>query len=207
MALFSKSFQVVSYGPFFGLKKKSFWSWSRILTSFWRPLGTLLGPFWETFGVILGTFWQHVWKVVLASIFDAFSMRLNLAFLILVEAKMHFSHFRQGRCWHRFWLPKASQNGPKTVPRRSQEGPKGFSKSLLKMHAFRKGKKLEKSNFRKFRRPILSQHGSQEGSQEASKIGQKTIKNRLSFGLALGRPSGPQKVSKNDPKMVQNHPN
>ena len=68
------------------------------------------------------------------------------------------------------------------------------------MHAFRKDQKFEKSNFRKFRRPILSQHGSQEGSQEASKIDQKTVKNRLPFGLALGRPSGPQKVSKNGPK-------
>ena len=165
-----------------------------------------MGPFWETFGTILGTFWQHVWQVVLASIFDAFSMRLNLDFLILVEAKMHFSHFRQGRCWHRFWLPKPSQNGPKTVPRRSQEDPKGFSKSLLKMHAFRKGKKLEKSNFRKFRRPILSQHGSQEGSQEASKIDQKSPPHRLSLELALGRPPGPPKVSKNDAKIVKIHP-
>ena len=101
-----------------------------ILTPFWKPLGTLLGPFWETFGQNLETFWQHFWQVVLASIFDAFSMRLNLVFLILVEAKMHFSHFRQGRCWHRFWLPKPSQNGPKTIPRRSQKDPKGFSKSL-----------------------------------------------------------------------------
>ena len=49
----------------------------------------------------------------------------------------------------------------------------------------------------------MSQHGPQEGSQEASKIGQKTAKNRLSFGLALGRPSGPQKVSKNNPKSSQ----
>ena len=72
------------------------------------------------------------------------------------------------------------------------------------MHAFRKGKKVEKSNFRKFRRPILSQHGSQEGSQDASKIGQKTVKNRFSFGLALGRPPGPQKVSKNGPNFFQN---
>ena len=112
---------------------------------------------------------------------------------------MHFSHFRQGRCWHRFWLPKLSQNGPKTVPRRSQEDPKGFSKSFLKMHAFRKGKKFEKSNFRKFRRPILSQHGSQEGSQEASKIDQKSPPHRLSLELALGRPPGPPKVVMSEP--------
>ena len=194
-------------GPVFGLKIFSFLSWSRILTSCWRPLGTLLGPFWEIFGLILGTFWQHVWQVVLAPIFDAFSVRLNLVVLILVDAKMHLSHFCQGRCWHRFWLPKPSQNGPKTVPRLSQESPKGLSKSLLKMHAFRKGKKLEKSNFRHFRRLILSQDGSQEGSQEATKIDPKIVKNLLSFGLALGRPLGPQKVSKNGPKMVQNHPN
>ena len=90
----------------------------------------LLEAFRDPFGTILGTFWQHVWQVVLASIFDAFSMRLNLAFLILVNTNMHFSHFRQGRCWHRFWLPKPSQNGPKTVPRRSQKDPKGFSRSL-----------------------------------------------------------------------------
>ena len=56
-------------------------------------------------------------------------------------------------------------------------------------------------------RPILSQHGSQEGPQEASKINYKTVKNLLSFGLALGRPSGPQKVSKNGHKIIQNHPN
>ena len=153
-AVFWHSFSKLFLGPLLGLKIFSFLSWSRILTSFWRPLGTLLGPFWETFDVILGTFWQHVWQVDMASIFDAFSMRLNLDFLILVEAKMHFSHFRQGRCWHRFWLPKLSQNGPKTVPRRFQEGPKGFSKSLWKMHAFRKGQNLEQSNFRKSRRPI-----------------------------------------------------
>ena len=119
---------------------------------------------------------------------------------------MHFSHFRQGRCWHRFWLPKPSQNGPKTVPRRSQEDAQGFSNSLLKMHAFQKGKKLEKSNFRKFRRPILSQHGPQEGSQEASKIDQKLQNYRLSLELALGRPPGPPKVSKNGPKIFTNHP-
>ena len=129
-AVFWLSFSKLFPGPFFGLKICSFLSGSQILTSFWRPLGTLLGPFWEAFGVVLGTYWQHVWQVVLASIFDAFSMRLNLDFLILVEAKMHFSRFRQGRCWHRFWLPKPSQNGPKTVPRRYQEDPKGFSKSF-----------------------------------------------------------------------------
>ena len=75
------------------------------------------------------------------------------------------------------------------------------------MKAFRKGQKFEKSNFRKFRMPILSQHGSQEEPQEASKIDLKTVKNHISFGLALGKPSGPQKVSKNGPRMVQNHPN
>ena len=48
---------------------------------------------------------------------------------------------------------------------------------------------------------------SQEESQEAAKIDQQIVKNRLSFGLALGRPSGPQKVSKNGPKMIQHHPN
>ena len=121
-----------------------------------ESLGTLLGPFWQTFGQNLETFWQHFWQVVLASIFDVFSMRLNIVFLILVEAKMHFSHFRQGRCWHRFWLPNLSLNGPKT-------GPKSFSKSLWNMHAFRKRKKLEESNFRKFRRPILSQRGPPRG--------------------------------------------
>ena len=128
-AVFWYSFSKLFLGPLLGLKIFSFLSWSRILTSFWRPLGTLLGPFWETFGPILGTFWQHVWQVVLASIFDDFSMRLSLALLILVDAKMQFWHFRQGRCWHRFWLPKWTQNGPKTVPRGSQRLLKKFSKN------------------------------------------------------------------------------
>ena len=172
----------------------------RGVQSFSRHLALLdpwFGHFWSILGNFLGT--------CLASRFDIvfwyFSMRLNLDFLILVEAKMHFSHFRQGRCWHRFWLPKLSQNGPKTVPRRSQEGPKGFSKSFWKMHAFRKCEKIKKSNFTKFRKPILSQHGPQEGSQEASKIYPKWQTSRHSLELALGRPSGPQKVSKNCPKI------
>ena len=50
----------------------------------------------------------------------------------------------------------------------------------------------------------MSQHGSQEGSQEASKIDQQIVKNRLSFGLALGRPSGPQKVIPNWSKILSN---
>ena len=71
---------------------------------------------------------------------------------------------------------------------------------------FGRVKNAKKNNFRKLRKPILSQHGPQEGSQEASKIDQKTVKNFISFGLALGRLPGPQKVFKNGPKIVQNHP-
>ena len=50
----------------------------------------------------------------------------------------------------------------------------------------------------------MSQHGPQDGPQEAPQICQKTVKNRFSLGTALGKPQGPQNVSKNGPKIVQN---
>ena len=64
------------------------------------------------------------------------------------------------------------------------------------MHAFRKGKKVEKSNFRKFRRPILSQHGPQEGSQEASKIDQKIVKIGFLSDSLLGGLRDPKSLQK-----------
>ena len=75
------------------------------------------------------------------------------------------------------------------------------------MHAFRKGKKLEKSNFRKLRRPILSQHGRQEGSQEASKICEKNTQKSALFWTrswdASGTLKSGQKWSQNCPKSSQ----
>ena len=72
------------------------------------------------------------------------------------------------------------------------------------MKAPRRGQKVEKSNFAKFKGSILAQHGSQEGSQERSKIESKSIENQFSLELAVGKSPGPQKVLKNYSKM---HPN
>ena len=70
----------MSLGPLFGLnfvqlfKLKS--NVDLCLEASWDPLG--------------GTSWEHAWQVVLTSIFDAFSMRLSIDFLIIVGAKMQF---------------------------------------------------------------------------------------------------------------------
>ena len=70
------------------------------------------------------------------------------------------------------------------------------------MYAFRKGKHFEKSNFGKFRRPILAQHGPQEGSQEAS----KSVKKRLKIGFLSDSLLGGLRDPKSFQKWFQNCP-
>ena len=124
---FAVFFDVVSsipLRPLFGLNFFIFLSWSQILTSFWRPLGILLGPFWETFGAFWGTSWEHAWQVVLTSIFDAFSMRLNIEFWFSSRRKCNFDIFVRVDVGIDFGF----QNLPKMDPKRSQDGPKRMPK-------------------------------------------------------------------------------
>ena len=84
MALFFEVVFKAAFWPqifyFFELKL----DFDLFLEASWDPLGTILGDFWSIFGNFLGT--------CLASRFDidvsCFSMRLNLDFLILVEARI-----------------------------------------------------------------------------------------------------------------------
>ena len=150
----------------------------------WDPLGTILGDFRPNFGNFLATCLASRFGIDFLCFFTAFkpsffdSRRSENSILTFSSGSMLASILASKT------FPKWTQNGPKTVSRGSQR--------LLK-------KSLKNACF--------SEHGPQEGSQEASKINQKWQNYRLSLELALGRPSGPQKVSKNDPKMVQNHPN
>ena len=155
----------------------------------------------------MGTFWQHVLQIVLASIFDAFSMRLNLAFLILVEAKMHFSHFRHGRCWHRFWLPKLSQNGPKMFPRRSQEGPKGFSKSYEKCMLFGRVKKSKKVTLESLGGPFCRNMAPKRGPKRLPKSTENLPHIDSLWNSLLGGLWDPQKSSKMVPDLSKIIPN
>ena len=118
----------------------------------------------------------------------------NLDFLALASTGARFLHFPQVVFDIDFRLQKPLKIEPKTVPRRAQEGPKTMSNCLWNFDAFRKGQKIEKSSFRKFRRPTLAQPGSQERPQEASKNDQKSINNRLPFEPAPNGASGTPKT-------------
>ena len=113
---------------------------------------------------------------------------------------MHFSHFRQGRCWHRFWLPKLSQNGPKKIPRRFQEGPKGFSKSIRKMHAFRKGKKSNKVTLESLGGPFCRNVVPKRSPERPPKSVKKPLKISFLSDSLLGGLRDPKKCPKMVPK-------
>ena len=124
----------------------------------------------------------------------------NLENLILAEAKTQFRHFRRGRCWHGFWLPKHYQNRAQNRPKRVPKGSHRLLEKSLKISAFRKGKQFEKSNFRQLRTPIFSQHGSQEGPRALQNLSKNCQKSAL-FWARSWEASGAKKFPKIVPKL------
>ena len=104
----------------------------------------IFGPFfdtrfWHTFS--LGGWFSSFSRSLLEAIFPTFFFwrrlrapsnfflvasgpPLGLGILRFAEAKTPFSHVWQGRCWHRFWTSKTSQNWP------SEFFPKSFVRFL-----------------------------------------------------------------------------
>ena len=130
-------------------------SWAQFLLFFklkWI-FDLFLGPSWVGLGSSLRDFWSDFWSSAVTSFWHRFSILFrcptNLDFLILASTAAQFWHFRWGRCWHRFWPPKPSQNRAQAGP----ESSKTISKIFGKMNAIRQVKKTQKSTFGKFRSP------------------------------------------------------
>ena len=129
--------------------------------------------------------------------FDAFK---HWFFWFSSKRKCNFDIFVRVDVGIDLWFPKLSQNGPKTVPRRSQEGPKGFSESFLKMYAFRKGEKCEKIILESLGGPFCRNMVPKRGPKRLPKSIKKLQKNGFLSDSLLGGLRDPKKL----PKMIPN---